>query len=125
MSRILEAFEKLYESDNHNHTAEVADFLSVDPNIDIMAALNTFKLAADSFYSEYKNILAKEDDYRYLDDIYQMKKDFYNKYIDFAKRCKELSSISGITGYGKDDTLRYKLMELCRGIDYNFPYGWK
>ena len=108
MSRIVEALDNMCESNNTTNNT-----------------LKTFKSEAERFWLDYKDIKSKENDWDYIDDIYDMKKDFYNKYIDFARRCKELSSIKGITGYGLNDASKLKLMEICREVDYNFPYGWK
>lgn len=125
MSRIVEAFDRMCEADEYNHIAEVADFLSTDPKLDLKSAYDALELAFKRCYDEYKDILSKENDWQYIDDIRQMQRDFYNRWIDFAKRCRELSNIKSITGYGLDDALKIKFMEKCRALDYNFPYGWK
>lgn len=124
MSRIVEAFNRLYE-DNNIMPKEILDFMNMSSNIDFTDQLRITKAAVDRFFRELKIIKSKEDSWDYLDTIYKEEKDFYRNYIDFARKCKEMSSISGITGYGKNDFARLKIMELCRSVDYNFPYGWK
>ncbi len=124
MSRIVEALERMCES-NSNLPTEVSDFMNMDSNIDFSDQYRITKAAGDMFFKELQNIKSKENDWDYLDDIYDMKRNFYKKYIDFAKKCEEMSSIKGITGYGKFDPIRIKIMELCKAVDYNFPYGWR
>lgn len=124
MSRIVEALERMCES-NNNLPTEIFDFINMDSNIDFSDQYKITKNAVDIFFDELKDIKSKEDDWDYVDSIYRDKRDFYQKYIDFARKCKSMSSIAGITGYGKSDPVRIKIMELCRAVDYNFPYGWK
>ncbi len=126
MSRIVEAFNRLYENNKiHTLPVEVENFMNIDSTIKYSDQFKITKAAVDTFFSELKSIINKEDDWNYIDSIYKEKKDFYQKYIDFARKCKSMSSISGITGYGKSDSMRIKIMELCKAVDYNFPYGWK
>lgn len=126
MSRIVEALNRLCENNlSYNLPLEIENFIKMDSSIDYADQYRITKSAVDMFFKELKNIENKENDWDYIDSIYTEKKDFYKKYIDFAKKCKEMSSIKGITGYGSNDFLRTKIMEMCRNIDYNFPYGWK
>lgn len=126
MSRIVEALNRLCE-DNvlSNLSPEIEAFVNMDSSIDDIDKYRITKAAGDMFFKELQDIESKENDWDYLDDIYNMKRNFYKKYIDFVKKCKEMSSIKGITGYGKADPIRIKIMQLCRAVDYNFPYGWK
>lgn len=50
---------------------------------------------------------------------------FYQKYYEFAKACESLGALSGVSGYGRYDFIKLKIKDLCRLVDYNFPYGWK
>lgn len=127
MSRIVEALNRLCEDTTSpfNISPEIEAFINMDSNIDYTDQYKIVKAAGDIFFKELQDIESKENDWNYLDDIYSMKRNFYKKYINFAKKCKEMSSIKGITGYGSNDFLRTKIMEMCRNIDYNFPYGWK
>ena len=127
MSRIVEALNRLCEDTTllSDLSPEIEAFINMDSNIDYTDQYRIIKSAGDIFFKELQDIKSKENDWDYLDDIYDMKRNFYKKYINFAKKCKEMSSIKGITGYGSNDFLRTKIMEMCRSIDYNFPYGWK
>ena len=78
------------------------------------------------FKKDYDEIKSIEDDFNYIDDIYRLRKIFYNKYIDFAKKCSEyLKNRDSISGYGKYDILKIKIEDICKKVDNNFPYGWK
>lgn len=127
MSRIVESLERLCEDITtvSNLPPEIEAFLDIDDNTEYTDQYRIVKAAGDIFFKELQDIKSKENDWDYLDDIYGMKRNFYKKYIDFVKKCKEMSSIKGITGYGKSDPIRIKIMQLCRAVDYNFPYGWK
>ena len=124
MSRIVEAFNRLCESTNVL-PKEILDFMNMSSNMDFSDQLRITKTAVDRFFKELKLIQSKEDSWEFLDSIYTDKRNFYKTYLDFAKKCKEMSSIEGITGYDRHDFVRTKIMELCRAVDYNFPYGWK
>ncbi len=125
MSRIVEAFDRLYESVEIMYEPEIEAFLNMNDDVDPLDMIKITKDAGDVFFKELRDIEKRENDWDYIDTIYEDKKNFYKKYIDFARKCKEMSSMSGITGYGKLDAVNIKLMELCRAILYNFPYGWK
>lgn len=127
MSRIVEALNRLCEDTTllSDLSPEIEAFINMDSSIDYTDQYRIVKAAGDMFFKELQDIESKENNWDYLDDIYDMKRNFYKKYINLAKKCKEMSSIKGITGYGSNDFLRTKIMEMCRTIDYNFPYGWK
>ena len=99
----------------------VSDFMNADKlNYDIV------KNAYNAFVEEIKkfppmnSMDALDDSYR--DDH----KRFYNKYIDFARKCAENSKALGTSGYGGiKDYEKLKIADMCRTVDYNFPYGWK
>ena len=57
----------------------------------------------------------------------EVKGNFYNKYYDIAKKCKEIDKSNKFnpSGYGKFDYFILKARDKCRRIDYSFPYGWK
>lgn len=50
---------------------------------------------------------------------------FYQKYYEFAKTCASKGTLGGVSGYGRGDFVKLKIKDLCRLVDYNFPYGWK
>lgn len=50
---------------------------------------------------------------------------FYQKYYEFAKTCESVGAIGGVSGYGRGYFVKLKIKDLCRLVDYNFPYGWK
>ena len=50
---------------------------------------------------------------------------FYQKYYEFAKTCESIGTLGGVSGYGRGDFVKLKIKDLCRLVDYNFPYGWK
>ena len=58
-----------------------------------------------------------------LDPAYDERKvEFYNNYIGFARACsKVLKTLTPGTG----DFRRYKIYTMLKGIDNNFPYGWR
>lgn len=61
-------------------------------------------------------------DMKYDDD----KGRFYTKYKRFVEKCKEIDQDLSISGYGgAGDIIKIKIRDICRGLDYNFPYGWK
>ena len=50
----------------------------------------------------------------------------HKKYRPFVDKCKEYTDFSGITGYrGISDVIKIKIVEMCRDVEYTFPYGWK
>lgn len=56
----------------------------------------------------------------------EAKTEFYNTYIDFARKCEELGQLGGVSGYGGiKDYEKLRIKDYCRAVDYNFPYGWK
>ena len=126
--------KELYEALKINESINVDDivpvevdtFMNIDPNASLADQYKTLEIAARKLRSELKMINSIENDWDYVDDIYQFKRNFYNKYIDFARKCKELSSFKGITGYGgPKDAMKIKIVDIARWVDYNFPYGWK
>jgi len=124
MSRIVEALNKLCE-DAITLPTDIEIFMNMDSDTDPADQYRITKAAGDIFFKELKDIIHKEDDWYYIDNIYTDKRNFYKKYINFAKKCRDMSNTAGITGYGKLDPIKLKVVELCKAVDYNFPYGWK
>lgn len=58
-------------------------------------------------------------------DTREERREFYQKYYEFAKTCESAGAIGGVSGYGRGDFVKLKIKDLCRLVDYNFPYGWK
>jgi len=50
---------------------------------------------------------------------------FYQKYYEFAKACEAEGALGGVSGYGRGDFAKLRIKDLCRLVDYNFPYGWR
>jgi len=105
---------------------EVEKFMSMPSTAEAKDIYKSIEEAASKLKSELNLITRIEDDWQYVDDIHMFKKNFYNKYIDFAKKCQELSGLGGISGYGGlNDAIKIKIKNIARWVDYNFPYGWK
>jgi len=127
MSRIEEAFYNLVEDWGYTEMIdettpkEIIDFLNSDS-----LNLNLVNSAVKVFENDLKKF-PPSNSMDSLDIIYdEDHKRFYKKYIDFAKKCKNFSNYKGITGYGGlKDVEKIKIVDLCRFVDYNFPYGWK
>lgn len=83
------------------------------------------KAAADAFWADYDKFPNGNSidslDSKYDDD----KGRFYKKYRPFVDKCKSLMSVGNVSGYGRDDYFKIKFADICKGIDYRFPYGWK
>ena len=127
MDKIVEALYNLFEAWEYtnfideNTPKEIIDFLREEfPNF------NTVKRAVE-VYKEDKNKFPSNNSIDSLDIIYdEDHKRFYRKYKAFADKCKQLSETKGISGYnGLKDYERLKIAEMCRFVDYTFPYGWK
>lgn len=51
---------------------------------------------------------------------------FYQKYYEFAKTCESVGALGGVSGYGGiKDYEKLRIKDICRCVDYHFPYGWK
>ena len=108
------------------HDNAVESFLNMDDSIEPSEQYQITKAAYGECIDDYKSIMSKENSWEYIDDIYDLKKEFIDKYYDFAKKCGEMSTLGGVSGYGGvNDSIKLKIKDLCRAIDYNFPYGWK
>ena len=84
------------------------------------------KKVLDEFWSDYEkfpdNSSIDSLDIRYSED----QRRFYQKYYDFAKKCKQLSAqLKQVSGYGKLDAVKLELARRLGAVDYHFPYGWK
>lgn len=53
------------------------------------------------------------------------RREFYQKYYEFAKTCESVGALGGVSGYGRHDFVKLRIKDLCRLVDYNFPYGWR
>ena len=104
---------------------EVQLFLNKEEFTDYYEQFNILKNAYDVYLEDYKKFpdMNSTDS---LDIIYdEDHKRFYRKYIKFATKCKEMSESFNTSGYGRDDLIKIRIQDLCKNIDYNFPYGWK
>lgn len=90
---------------------------------DIDSYLHILSKCVDSFKADYSKIPKGVDglDIRYDDQKHYV----YLHYKPLADECKRVLSNLNITGYGRYDLLKIKIQNLCRFVDYNFPYGWK
>ena len=85
------------------------------------------KDACEAFWDDYKKFPNPNSMESLNIDYDEDKGRFYKKYIEFARRCKELteSRLFNPSGYGKKDYFVLKMRDGLRSVDYNFPYGWK
>ena len=105
---------------NNEVPQEIEDFLDI-----IEPDYTTTKNAVDAFFKEYK-LLPSSMSMDSLDIKYDEDKGrFYRKYRGFADKCKEVAKSINPSGYGRNDYKNLKIRDLCRSVDYNFPYGWK
>ena len=97
-----------------------------------MGVINEFIEAAKKDELTYKITLAAVSKYqqdratRFWDSPDETRRQFYKDYVEFARQCKELGQLGGVSGYGGiKDYEKIRIKEMCRGVDYTFPYGWK
>ena len=126
MKRYIKTSVDYNEDDYYQHNvtmdldSAVESVLSKDPkDIDY----RTLKSAVDAFFEDLRKIPSGRDE---LNIEYDRDKGrIYKKYRTFADKCKEISKILHPTGYGKYDFIDIKKQELCKSVDWKFPYGWK
>ena len=116
------------------------NFIDTNDNIEIIDEfLNKVDVDANSLL-DYKNIItdlynAYVEDYkkfpnsRHMDSLdAKYNRDhgrFYKKWRPVIDKCKDILKKSSVTGYGKYDYFVLKLIDMLKGMEYNFPYGWK
>ena len=84
---------------------------------------STLKSAVDAFFADLQKIPSGRTE---LNIEYDRDKGrIYKKYRTFADKCKEISKTLHPTGYGRNDFIVVKKQELCKSVDWKFPYGWK
>jgi hypothetical protein len=66
-----------------------------------------------------------QEDLNRVGDTEAERRDFYQKYYEFAKACESEGALGGVSGYGRGDFVKLRIKDLCRLVDYNFPYGWR
>lgn len=66
-----------------------------------------------------------QEDRAAVGDTEAERRAFYQKYYEFAKTCESEGELGGVSGYGRHDFVKLRIKDLCRLVDYNFPYGWK
>ena len=81
--------------------------------------------AVDEYASEYEDLQSREGELAYLDSIYEMKRSFYQKYKPFVDKCKEIVDTTHYSGYGMNDYMLSRIVNKCRWVENNFPYGWR
>lgn len=104
----------------------VLKFINTEKFEDIDDLYKTLKEAYDLCIEDYQKFPSGNTmeslDMKYDDD----KGRFYTKYVKFAQKCREMEKDLSISGYGgASDIIKIKIRDICRGVDYNFPYGWK
>lgn len=104
----------------------VLKFVNTEKFEDIDDLYKTLKEAYNLCIEDYQKFpngnTMESLDMKYDDD----KGRFYTKYVKFAQKCKDIAEDLSISGYGgASDIIKIKIREICRGVDYNFPYGWK
>ena len=109
---------------------EILGFTEMDiddfKNLDLNDRYNLLKNAYQKYMKDYKEIKKEIDFFDMNDADYEYQSNFYKKYVDFAKKCKEyLENRDSISGYGKLDVFKIKIEDMCKSVDNNFPYGWK
>ena len=87
--------------------------------------MKLIKMAYSEYATDYNNLPKGMDATNPKYD--KVKGEFYNKYYDFAQKCKEIikSPNTSISGYGRNDYLLLRALDKCKQVDYSFPYGWK
>ena len=85
------------------------------------------KSARDAFFDVYGYVKGLQQDPDMIDDIYTVQGIFYSVYKPFVDKCNELlNDKRSIGGYGGlKDYSKLKVRDLCKDVDYKFPYGWK
>ena len=83
------------------------------------------KDAVDAFFAEYDKFPSSRT-MESLDMKYDKDKGrFYRKYRPFVDKCRELAESINPSGYGMTDIIDFRIRDMLRAVDYNFPYGWK
>jgi hypothetical protein len=78
----------------------------------------TWELTQEAVQKFQKDLLA-------VGDTEVERRAFYQEYYEFAKTCGSKGALGGVSGYGRGDFVKLRIKDLCRLVDYNFPYGWK
>ena len=66
-----------------------------------------------------------QEDLTAVGDTEAERRAFYQKYYEFATICESLGYLGGVSGYGRGDFVKLRIRDLCRLVEYNFPYGWR
>lgn len=66
-----------------------------------------------------------QEDLNVVGDTEAEHRAFYQKYHEFAETCESKGAFGGVSGYGRGDFAKLRIKDLCRLVDYNFPYGWE
>ena len=97
---------------------------TVDKDGEIFDVYNICKSAIDTYWEEYKKF--PEWNWIIYPGLRDAERIFYKKYYDFAQKCKEVyDAFPTATGYGRYDIFKLKIEKGLKGVEYNFPYGWK
>ena len=112
-----EYYTHLVDENDHDAVDALVDLDTPDVDYD------TLNKAVRAFRVDLKKI---PSDMSGLDSKYDRDKGrIYTKYRPLVDCCRQLDKELHPTGYGKMDYVDVKKKELCRFVDYNFPFGWK
>jgi hypothetical protein len=103
---------------------EIKDFMSTPVE---SITYKMAKSARDAFLDVYDYVKGLQQEPDMVDDIFTVQGIFYSTYKPFVDKCNEiLKDKRSISGYGGlKDYGKLKVVDLCRDVDYKFPYGWK
>ena len=84
---------------------------------------NFIKTVVNEYFAEYdklpRGMEATNPEYNEVKGL------FYNKYYNFAKKCKEIANSTSVSGYGRNDYSKLRIKDMCDKAEYIFPYGWR
>lgn len=117
-------FEYTNFIDRENVSDSIKTFMETEPK-DLDYAL--VKDAVASLFEEL-NKFPSPNSMDSLNIIYdEDKRRFFNKYYNFAIKCRGYARMKEFnpSGYGRDDYYKLQIRDLLRKVDFNFPYGWR
>jgi hypothetical protein len=117
----MNLFENLQTLHESQSTIELFINTPIEELVDGKLITDVFNEYSNDYKQLPKGMDATSPKY---DDV---KKQFYIKYYDVAKKCKEIDKSTKFnpSGYGRSDYFILRARDKCRKIDYTFPYGWK
>lgn len=96
----------------------------LEEDVDInnqLISYSDLKKEVDAFKADLEKV--DEND---LDGVYSQYGYVYRTYRPLVDKCKDILRNISISGYGGiRDVEKVKIYDLCKYMDYNFPFGWK